>query len=115
MGKPKYTSAIFTSLVSRPLPFSPSVCVHDNTRKNGKNKVREAYWSPSSGGRKADVCVCMCVEGGGGDEGEGATTIITHQILEAASLMPRPLPRKAERGSGVLSDISCHIGRGRMR
>ena len=22
-------------------------------------------------------------------------------------------PRKAERGSGVLSDISCHMGRGR--
>ena len=29
------------------------------------------------------------------------------------SLVPRPLPRKAERGSGVLSDISCHMGRGR--
>ena len=26
--------------------------------------------------------------------------------------VPRPLPRKAERGSGVLSDISCHMGRG---
>ena len=29
------------------------------------------------------------------------------------SLVPRPLPCKAERGSGVLSDISCHMGRGR--
>ena len=28
------------------------------------------------------------------------------------SLVPRPLPQKAERGSGVLSDISCHMGRG---
>ena len=30
------------------------------------------------------------------------------------SLVPRPLPQKAEKGSGVLSDISCHIGWGRM-
>ena len=29
------------------------------------------------------------------------------------SLVPRPLPRKAERGSGVLSNISCHMGRDR--
>ena len=26
--------------------------------------------------------------------------------------MPRLLPRKVERGSGVLSDISCHMGQG---
>ena len=32
--------------------------------------------------------------------------------MENCSLMPRPLPQKAERGSGVLSDISCHMGRG---
>ena len=25
-------------------------------------------------------------------------------------LIPRPLPRKVERGSGVLSNISCHMG-----
>ena len=31
------------------------------------------------------------------------------------SLVPRPLPRKTERGSGVLSDISCHMGRGQRR
>ena len=28
------------------------------------------------------------------------------------SLVPRPLPLKVERGSGVLSDISCYMGRG---
>ena len=28
------------------------------------------------------------------------------------SLVPRPFPLKAERGSGVLSDISCHMGQG---
>ena len=31
------------------------------------------------------------------------------------SLMPRLLPRKAEGGSGVLSDISCHMGWGLQR
>ena len=30
-----------------------------------------------------------------------------------ASLVPRPLLQKAERGSGVLSAISCHMGQGR--
>ena len=30
-------------------------------------------------------------------------------------LVPRPLPLKVERGSGVLSDISCHMGRGLWR
>ena len=29
---------------------------------------------------------------------------------KAYSLVPRLLPRKAERGSGVLSNISCHVG-----
>ena len=29
------------------------------------------------------------------------------------SLVPRPFPRKPERGSGVQSDSSCHMGRGR--
>ena len=31
------------------------------------------------------------------------------------SLVPRPLPLKVERGSGVLSDISCHMGQGLQR
>ena len=35
------------------------------------------------------------------------------QLPHFTSLVPRPLPRKAERGSGVLSDISCHMGWGR--
>ena len=35
--------------------------------------------------------------------------------MQRISLMPRPLPRKAERGSGVLIDISCHMGRGLRR
>ena len=34
--------------------------------------------------------------------------------MDSISLVLRPLPQKAERGSGVLSDISCHMGRGRM-
>ena len=33
-------------------------------------------------------------------------------FIPLPSLVPRPLPQKAERGSGVLSDISCHMGRG---
>ena len=28
------------------------------------------------------------------------------------SLMPRPSPHMRERGSGILSDFSCHMGRG---
>ena len=34
---------------------------------------------------------------------------------EEGSLVPRPLPRKVERGSGVLIDISCHMGQGLWR
>ena len=29
--------------------------------------------------------------------------------------MPRPLPQKVEKGSGVLIDISCHMGWGLQR
>ena len=35
--------------------------------------------------------------------------------MQRISLVPRPLPRKVERGSGVLIDISCYTGRGLQR
>ena len=46
----------------------------------------------------------------GGAWERGGYTANTGRMLK--SLVPRPLPRKAERGSGVLSNISCHMGRG---
>ena len=39
----------------------------------------------------------------------------TFSLTSLLSLVPRPLLRKAERGSGVLIDISCHMGRGLRR
>jgi len=58
------------------------------------------------------VCVCVCMLG----------TSIGKKIVQCTNLIPRPqmctyglvsfldTPRKAEGGSSVLGDISCHSG-----
>ena len=46
---------------------------------------------------------------------EMSTSYLLSSKAFGSSLVPRPLPRKAERGSGVLSDISCHMGRLRRK
>ena len=62
------------------------------------------------------MCVCVCVYAC------LVGTSIGKKIVQCTSLIPRPQmctyglvsfldpPRKAEGGSGVLSDISCHSG-----
>ena len=41
---------------------------------------------------------------------ENAISCVMRRVENWTSLVPRPFPGKAERVSGVLSDISCHMG-----
>ena len=77
-----------------------------------------------TGEQKVGLCVHVCVCGLRSTSptlftagpGVQTTSQLIGIILETfeCSLVPRPLPQKAERGFGDLSDISCHMGRGRM-
>ena len=44
-----------------------------------------------------------------------ASWMMSDNVHDRTGLMPRPLPWKAERGSDVLNNISCHMGRGLRR